>query len=236
VRRKYLNCGVVQTPQGFAPALDGKPMRTPAGNPFAVGNRNLAEAITAEWNAVPDNEEINPKWMPLTRLAATGIDRVATQRAAVLAEIAGYARTDLLCYRAERPGELVARQNAGWDPWLAWAEARFGAQLQSTQGVMPIRQDETAIERLQDALAGFDDFAVAGLFNLTAMLGSLVLALAVLQGELEIERAIALAEIDAVFQAERWGEDSEALRRREGVRRDIADVGRFLTLLSPSEL
>jgi len=236
VRRKYLSCGVVETPQGFALALDSKPMRTPAGNPFAVANRSLAEAIAAEWNAIPEKAEVNPKTMPLTRLAATAIDRVGTQRDAVMSEIAAYGRTDLLCYRAERPDELVARQQAGWDPWLDWAATRFGAKLQPTQGVMPIPQDEAAIGRLQEAVAGFDDFALAGLFNLTAMLGSAVLALAVLHKELDIAQAAALAEIDAAFQAERWGEDSDALRRRQAVRRDIAEVGNFLSLLSRSGL
>ncbi len=234
MRRKYLNCSVVETTDGLAPALDGKTMRTPAGAPFVLSNRALADAIAAEWNAVGEKAEIDPKRMPVTRLATTAIDRVRAQRDKVIEEIAASGRTDLLCYRAEQPVSLIERQNAGWTPWLDWAQTRFAISLAVTQGVMPVAQDEVSIARLHQAVARFDDFALAALFNLTAMLGSLVLALAVLHDELEIERAADLAEIDAVFQAERWGEDNFAIKRRRDVRHDISQAGKFLALLSPS--
>ncbi|MEO8558862.1 MAG: ATP12 family protein [Rhodospirillales bacterium] len=233
MRRKYLYCSVVETTDGLAPALDGKTMRTPAGAPFVLSNRALADAIAAEWNAVGEKAEIDPKRMAVTRLATTAIDRVRAQRDKVIEEIAAYGRTDLLCYRAEQPVSLIERQNAGWTPWLDWAQTRFAVDLAVTQGVMPVAQDEVSIARLHQAVARFDDFALAALFNLTAMLGSLVLALAVLHDELEIERAADLAEIDAVFQAERWGEDNFAIKRRRDVRHDISQVGKFLALLSP---
>ena len=236
MRRKYLDCSVVETSEGFAPALDGKTMRTPAGLPFLLPNRALAEAVAVEWNAVGEKAEIDPKQMPVTRLATTAIDRARTQRDQVIDEITAYGRTDLLCYRAEQPASLVERQNVGWNPWLDWLQTRFGVSLAVTQGVMPIAQDEAAIEQLRQAVARFDDFALSGLFNLTVMLGSLVLALAVLQEELDVERAADLAEIDAVFQAERWGEDHFAIKRRRDVRHDIAQVGKYLALLSPSGL
>ena len=44
--------------------------------------------------------------MPLTQLANTAIDRVMPQRALVVRQIADYAGTDLVCYRAGRPPEL----------------------------------------------------------------------------------------------------------------------------------
>jgi chaperone required for assembly of F1-ATPase len=235
VRRKYLNCSVEPGASGFGLALDGKPMRTPAGAPLVLPQRALAEAIAEEWNAVPDKGEIRPQIMPMTRLAATAIDRVAPQREKIIADIVAFGGSDLLCYRAERPSQLVERQAAGWDPWLVWIEQRFAVPLRSTQGVMPVAQDEAALERLRQGIMRFDDFALAALFNLTAMLGSAVLALAVLERELEIGEAATLAEIDAAFQAERWGEDRDAVLRREAVRRDIAEVGRFLALLSRSE-
>jgi chaperone required for assembly of F1-ATPase len=234
VRRKYLDCSVVSGADGFSLILDGKPMRTPGGAAFAVGSRALADAIASEWNAVADKAQINPALMPMTRLAATAIDRVRPRRQEIIDEIAAYGRTDLLCYRAESPAELVARQAIGWNAWLEWAQSQLGVKLAVTEGVMPVTQDEAAIERLKQEIARFDEFTLAGLFNLTAMLGSLVLALAVVHAKLDFARAAALAEIDAVYQAERWGEDSFATRRRDDVRRDIAEVGNFLALLSLS--
>lgn len=232
MRRKYQSCAARTVEGGFELALDGKAMRTPAGQPFVVARQALAEAVAAEWNAVPANGEIRPLAMPMTRLAVTAIDRIPGQRQKVVDDIAAYGRSDLLCYRAERPAELVARQAARWDPWLGWVASRYRAALKPTAGVMPVAQDEAAIARLREAVASFDDFSLTALFNLTGLLGSLVLALAVLEGELDLEQAGSLAEIDATYQAERWGEDAEASRRREAVRRDIAGIGQFLSLLS----
>ena len=60
----------------FRVLLDGRPMRTPAKATLIVPTRPLAEAIAVEWDSVPDKAEINAAHLRLTRLAATGIDRV----------------------------------------------------------------------------------------------------------------------------------------------------------------
>ena len=65
------------------------------------------------------------------RLATTVVDLMPARREDAIAEAAGYAATDLLCYRAAGPAELVARQAATWQPWLDWAERRFDARLRA---------------------------------------------------------------------------------------------------------
>jgi chaperone required for assembly of F1-ATPase len=75
------------------------------------------------------------------------------------------------------------------------------------------------------------DLELSALFQLTAGFGSLVLALAVLQGRITAEQGSDLAEIDALWQLERWGEDAEAEARRVRLRGDMLAAGRFLTLL-----
>src|SRR5690606_17753773 len=94
VRRKYVSCSVLETPEGYALALDGQRMRTPVGAPLVLQSRALAEAIATEWNAVGEKAEIKPAQMPMTRLAATAIDRVVPQRDAVVSDISAYGRAD----------------------------------------------------------------------------------------------------------------------------------------------
>src|SRR5687768_15600135 len=98
MKRVYRAVSTRPAEGGWGIALDGKPMRTPGKNDLAVPSEALAAAIAAEWDAQQD--EIRPATMPLTRLAATAIDRTAVQRELVVAETAGYAGTDLVCYRA----------------------------------------------------------------------------------------------------------------------------------------
>lgn len=231
MRRFYNSVDTAPGSQGVGVTLDGKPIRSPAGKKFAVPSAALAEAIAEEWAVVPEKGEIEPEKMPLTRLAMTGLDRASEQRDKVVADIAAYGGSDLLCYRAAEPVALVAKQTIGWDPLLVWAEEALGARLMVTVGVMPVPQSDQALAALRHPLEKCTDLELSALFQLTAGFGSLVLALAVLKRRITAEQGSDLAEIDALWQLERWGEDAEAEARRVRLRGDMLAAGRFLTLL-----
>lgn len=234
MKRFYDKVDVRSAEGGFGVALDGKLIRTPAGQPLLLPTPALADAVATEWAAVPDKGEIRPLQMPLTRLAATAIDRIAPQPHVVTGDVIGYARSDLLCYRADGPVELVARQAAGWDPVLYWARTHLGATFRTTAGVMPIDQDAASVAAVEARISGYEPFILSALFSLTTALGSVLLAIAVVEGLLTAEQAADLAEIDFTWQTERWGADSEALKRRDAMRKDIAAAGRMLGLLITS--
>ena len=103
--------------------LDGKKVKTPGRRDLALPTDALAGAIADEWNA--QDRKIDPRSMPLTGLANAAIDRIAPEPAAFARGLAAYGESDLLCYRAEGPAPLVARQAERWDPILAWAEQRL---------------------------------------------------------------------------------------------------------------
>ena len=214
---------------GWGIALDGRPMRTPAKNELVVPSEALAKAIGAEWDAQED--EIRPATMPLTRLAATAIDRTALQRDQVVAETANYAGTDLVCYRADQPPALIARQQAVWGPLVDWAMLRYDAPLSVTSGVIPTRQSPEALNALAAVIAAQDDFRLTALHTLTGACGSLVIALALFEGQLDAEGAFAAAQLDETFQIEAWGEDAEAAARRRALAEDIAAAAQFAVLL-----
>ena len=126
--------------------LDERPLRTPAMAPLLLPNESLATAVAEEWR--DQGEEVLRDSMPLTRIAVSAIDRVAPARCEVVAQIAAYGRTDLLCYRSEQP-ELAARQAENWQPVLDWAERELSARLVVVDGVMPVTQDPAALQALQ---------------------------------------------------------------------------------------
>lgn len=236
MKRFYKDTGVDEGEGGFRVLLDGKPMRTPAKAILVVPTRALAEAIAAEWAAVPERVEINAAHLPLTRLAATGIDRVMSRRADVIADTAKYAGSDLLCYRATAPDSLVKLQLELWQPLLEWAAERHGAGLLTADGIGFVDQPEEAKARLQEAVSAHGDLALSGLYNLTHTTGSVVIALAVSEGRLDAAAAFAAAQMDELYQVDRWGDDPIAEKQREGVRRDIEACARFLSLLENARL
>lgn len=236
MKRFYKETAVDAAEGGFRVLLDGRPMRTPAKAVLVVPTEALAVAIAAEWAAVPENEEIKTGLLPLTRLAATGLDRVPGQREQVIDDTAKYAGSDLLCYRATDPTSLVERQTATWQPLLDWAAERYGAPLLVARGMTFVTQPAQSLARLRAAVAAYSDLALSSLYNLTHVAGSLIVALAVAERHLAGEQAFQAAQLDDLYQIERWGDDPLAIERRDGVRRDIDAAARFLELLGDARL
>jgi chaperone required for assembly of F1-ATPase len=229
VKRFYEKASAAAQAGGVAILLDGRPVKTPARAALAVPTEELAEAIAAEWNA--QGEEIDPRTMPLTGLANAAIDRVAPDPEAFAVSLARYGESDLLCYRAEGPAPLVRRQAEAWEPLLDWARRRYGVALETTSGILHRAQPAETVARLADEAAARDPFRLAALSPLVTISGSLIVALALAEGEIGLERAWAAANLDEIWQAEQWGEDPLAAAAIESRRREFDAAYRFLTLL-----
>lgn len=210
--------------------LDDRPVRTPGRVPLLLPTDILAEAVADEWRAVAD--DIDPHAMPLTGLANAAIDRVATDPAAFAAGLAAYGESDLLCYRADSPSDLVARQAALWDPPLDWARDRYDVHFEIVAGVMHRPQSEATVERLGAAIAARTAFELAPLSTIVTITGSLVLALALAERAMDAKAVWAAANLDEDWQAEQWGEDDLAVKTREAHQREFEPAARFLSLVA----
>jgi len=228
-KRFYREAGVEAREGAFALVLDGRGAKTPGKRALALPTRALAEQIALEWAG--QGEFIDPRRMPLTRLANSAIDAVAHAMPATRADIAAYAGSDLLCYRAEAPDELVVLQGAAHDPVLLWAREALGAGLVVTQGVTHVPQPEPALAAIRAALEAIaDPFALAALHVMTTLTGSALLALAVAQGRLAPDEAWRAAHVDEDFQIAQWGEDDEAMTRRAARWSDMRAAAEMLAL------
>lgn len=214
---------------GWSVELDGRPVRTPARALLTVPTVALGEAIAGEWRHC--GETIDPRSMPLTGLANAAIDCVTADPQAFAASLARYGESDLLAYRADGPQALAERQAGAWDPILQWARRRFDVDFVVTEGVSFRPQPEHTLAQLRHAVAALDRFRLAGLSPLVTVGGSLVAALAVLEGELAPAEAWTAVTVDETWQAEKWGSDAEAELALENRRRDFLAAARFLSLL-----
>jgi chaperone required for assembly of F1-ATPase len=188
--------------------LDGRPVRTPGRVPLMLPTDTLAEAVAAEWRAV--GETVDPRTMPLTGLANAAIDRIAPDTATFAAGLAAYGESDLLYYRALSPDLLIARQVEAWDPWLAWARARYDVHFETTAGIIHQPQPAATLIRLGEAVAALDAFHLAGLSPVVTITGSLILALALIEGAGDPDTLWTAANVEEDFQAEMWGVDALA--------------------------
>ena len=210
-QRFYARVGVVEAPDGFVITLDDKPVRTPSGRALAAPNREIADGIVAEWDG--QQETIDPLTMPLTRLANSVIDAVVDRVEAVIDDVAKYFGSDLLFYRAGHPEALVAREAAHWDPIVFWAADALGAHFILAEGIVHVRQPDSAIAAARAALPT-NAWSIAALHVVTTLTGSALLALALMHGVIDQDQAWAAAHVDEDWNIEQWGGDEEVAARR----------------------
>lgn len=229
-KRFWKETAVIKVADGFSVTLDGRAIKTPAKSPLILPTLALAQMIAAEWDA--QGEKIDPETMPATRAANSAIDKVRGQFGDVARLVAAYGETDLLCYRASAPQELVARQVAAWDPLLAWSAQRYGVTWQVTQGVMPCAQDPRTCNCLAQVVAEMNIWQLTAFHDLVAMSGSLVIGLAAASGEFDLDDLWSRSRIDEDWQAQQWGQDDDADALAAVRRQSFMQAGRFFAAIT----
>ncbi len=212
--RFYKQVTIVELEDGFTIALDGKTLKTPLRHPLLVPTIKAADLLRSEWDA--QEKTIDPTKMPITRLVNTAIDAIASDRQAVLDDIIKFTGSDLLCYRAETPEALVARQADLWNPVLEWIAKSCHARPVVTSGIIYTPQPQGAIVAFANALEAYSQpIALACLHTITTMTGSAILTLAFAQKGYLAEQIWTLAHLDEDWTDEQWGEDEDAAHRRK---------------------
>lgn len=229
MKRFHKQANVAAIDGGFAVQLDGRGVKTPVGRKLEVPSERLALAIAGEWDA--QDEVIKPYTMPLTQLATTALDRVGPERAVITDQMIAYAATDLLCYRAQSPSDLVELQTRTWQPLLDWCRSHLDAGLIVTTGVIAIDQPAASLAALRARLDGYDLWRLTAAQAACSASGSLVLALALTEGRLNGAECFTVSNLDEAYQVAQWGDDYEAADRRAELQRDIQAAADLLALL-----
>jgi chaperone required for assembly of F1-ATPase len=230
-KRFYAKAGVVDAADGFAVTLDDKPIRTPSGRQVVAPTRDIADAIAAEWDA--QKEIIDPLTMPLTRFANSVVDAVVDRVDPVAEDVAKFFGSDLLFYRAGHPEALVAREARHWDPVLFWAAEALSAHFILAEGIVHVRQPDSAVAAARAALPD-DPWSIAALHVVTTLTGSALLALALLRGVLDQDQVWAAAHVDEDWNIEQWGVDEEVAARRAARLVDFRAAAGIIKALNPA--
>lgn len=230
MRRFYKAVTWAPAPGGYVLRLDDKILRTPLSHAVLLESADLTAAIADEWIAQSDT--IVPASMQMMQLANTMIDKgLGDARNDIVQHVLIYAGSDLICYFADHPAKLTARHEALWRPLLGWLEKCHGIRLEAVQGIRHHQQPEGTIEKFKKLLESLSpaDFTVVQAAAGTA--GSLVIALALLEGQLDAHSAWEAACVDEIFQLEMWGEDAEARSRLERIKKELAMISQFSDLV-----
>lgn len=229
MKRFWKNSNAHLQGDSYQVLLDERRVKLPSGAVLTVPFAGLAEAIAKEWSAV--GSVFTPNDLPLTQLVCTAQERVVPHRQEIICSLVAYGLNDLLCYRADSPQGLVARQHAEWDPWLNWLETVHDIGLITTKGLMPVNQLSWTEGKLEALLARQTDYELAALGVLIPGFGSFVLGVAASQGAITPEQACAAASLDELWQAEQWSEDPEDTAKRQVLCTEVKNTIHFLELV-----
>jgi chaperone required for assembly of F1-ATPase len=228
MKRFYKEVTTSEEPDGYGILLDGRAVKTPSKKPLVVPARSLAEAIAGEWRA--QGEKIVLDGMYLTRLAYGVLELTGDDRAMLREETVVYATTELLCYRDGGHADLLAKQEAQWNPLLDWARDVLGLVFEVTTGIMPVAPSSETMAKAQALVDALDDWQLVPFALLTRILGSLVLPFAVLHGRMNVEDALALSRLEQAYQFEKWGEDVGILQRHQLMAKEAGAVAQFFIM------
>jgi chaperone required for assembly of F1-ATPase len=218
---------------GFAIALEGRQIKTPAKALMIAPTRLLADGLAEEWQGQRD--KIEPKKMPLNQLLNTAIDRVTAERDNIIDELVRYGGSDMLCYRAGHPDDLVVRQAKAWDPYLDWLRDDLGVSMEVTTGIIHVEQPAGGLRKLYDHISDYNIYTLTTLHAITTGLGSLTMGLAFINAHKDFGKIWTDARVDEAYQVEQWGQDEEAEKATVMLHSELLNAVRFHELVnSPS--
>ncbi len=220
---------IVSENKGFALYQNAKILRTPKERPLIVPTQSLALAIVEEFERQGAKKDVRK--MPLTQMAITAIDVTSENRQAAIAGIMDYGAHELLCQCAQSPVDLVDRQAGIWQPYLDWCKATFGAELKTGVGIIPFKQNKEALDCLRTCVESLDPFYLTGLGEACHSTGSLILGLALMNGRADVHSVFEAAELDSLWQAEKWGKDESLESRHAQIRQELGACMKWFLLL-----
>lgn len=208
MKRFWKEVSVAQGDEGWQVLLDGRAVKTQGGNQQELPSEASAQLVADEFDA--QAEKVDPRSFIHRDIADFAIDLVRADRDGHITKLLAFAETDTLCYRADPDEALYRRQRDQWEPLVTACEARHGIALERGSGIIHRKQPDETMMALRRRLEGEDDFTLAALVSLASLGASLVVALAVLDDEIDAERLFAAANLEEDWQSDLWGHDREA--------------------------
>lgn len=207
----------------YTVTLDGRPLKTPLGDPLVVPSDSLATMIAAEWNA--QSPSLVPAQMPLTTLACTALDQTSRAAETYRQQSLRFLATDTLTYWADPTQDrgLHRRQSKAWEPVLAKMQDRLGfrpALLQAQDGRLVTRSTGARLgswnawhpielqEACRDWTYALDAWHLTALHSVASESKSFCMAWALLEDDspyASLTDAVEAARVEEEFQISNWG-------------------------------
>lgn len=230
MKRFYTLVSSEAKPEGYAILLDGRPVKTKSGALLIAQNQQIADETVIEW--ANQKEVIDPETMPFTQIINTRIDQVAAKRPAMSATVLNYLDTDLVCYIADGPEELVTLQELKWKKWRDWIETEFGHALKTTNGLAALSQASELHDAVKSYVEQLSDDRFTLLQIVVPLSGSLILGLALLARQASSQEVFDACFVeehykDGLYMVDKYGRDPHIEKKQQATFKDFESCERF---------
>lgn len=152
---------------------------------------------------------------------------IGKNRQEVIDRLVRFSLTDLLLFWGQQK-DLIKKQEQIWGPLLQWASQSFEAKFVKTSSLDVPEQDKTSGYRLKLFLESLSDKELAAFYVAALNMKSVLLAAALVKGRINAQEAFEAAYLEELWQAENWGVEEEAEKRRQEVKQELLEVEAFL--------
>ena len=209
--------------------LDKRILKTPMQKDLIFSNYKIAKETALEWDI--DEKEINTENMVFYGLISTAIDKINNDKVSYIENVLGFINTDLICYRADKPNELIDLQNSSWNPIISFIKKYIDVELKFFIGVMPSKQSLEIFNRLKTLINSFSDIEISALHRMTNLTGSIFISICILKGDVLKNEAFELSFLDELYQAKNWGIEEESLDKRDKIAKELNRIISFVELI-----
>ena len=213
----------------FEILLDKRILKTPMQKDLIFSNYKIAKETALEWDI--DEKEINTENMVFYGLISTAIDKISNDKVSYIENVLGFINTDLICYRADKPNELIDLQNSSWNPIISFIKKYIDVELKFFIGVMPSKQSLEIFNRLKTLINSFSDIEISALHRMTNLTGSIFISICILKGDVLKNEAFELSFLDELYQAKNWGVEQESLDKRDKIAKELNRIISFVELI-----
>ena len=213
----------------FEILLDKRILKTPMQKDLIFSNYKIAKETALEWDI--DEKEINTENMVFYGLISTAIDKISNDKVSYIENVLGFINTDLICYRADGPNELVDLQNSSWNPIISFIKKYLDVEVKFFTGVMPSKQSFEIFIRLKTLINSFSDIEISALHRMTNLTGSIFISICILKGDVLKNKAFELSFLDELYQAKNWGIEQESLDKRDKIAKELNRIISFVELI-----
>ncbi|KAI3647156.1 hypothetical protein MP228_007377 [Amoeboaphelidium protococcarum] len=208
--RDQLQKAVVLRPQAtnnYVIRLDSRPLRTPDSQIIVAPSRVLAEIVAHEWDT-QDEDHLKSSSLMATSLLTRAIEfqTDASVRSQTLKFLQRYIDTDSILYQQDTSGQIIELQEQLWLPIINTVQDQLKINLKTTNGLSSITQDRHAIERLLSIVDQYDALKLASFEKAVMNSKSWLIAMALSDLDLSVEKAVQAARLETIYQTKMWGE------------------------------